>query len=84
MFLQQNELKAVELDKTEETAEVIPVAQKSFEQNSSDLKDIEEVMKFINGEVDGDERPLNDELIKSKKKAAKRLRQKLRKVPRRF
>lgn len=48
------------------------------------MKDIEEVMKFINGEVDGEEKPLSDELIKSKKKAAKRLRQKLRKVRHRF
>lgn len=75
MLSQQSTQNSVELEKTEDMITTAPV-----QQNVSDMKDIEEVMKFINGGGDGAESPQKDELIKSKNKAAKRSRQKLRKV----
>lgn len=76
LLLQQSTQNAVELEKTEDMI----TAAAPVQQNVSDIKDIEEVMKFINGGEDGAENPQNYELIKSKNKAAKRSRQKLRKV----
>lgn len=69
---QQNEQKTVEPEKEEEKKETVPIDLNPSRQEASHLTDIEELLKFINGE--------DEAMEKSKAKAAKRSRQKMRKV----